>query len=95
MSCVVSSVGAAPVGAETVGTSPAFAETMGRDPEAGDEPAADGVGVVESDEFISIAPKAARATRARASIAATIVRGLFMGCTLSFPPSFFLLPRLH
>ena len=95
MSCVVNSVGAAPVGAETVGTSPAFAETIGRDPDVGDESAAEGVGVVESDEFISIAPKAARATKARASMDATIVRGLFMGCTLSFSPYFFLLPRLH
>jgi hypothetical protein len=73
MSFVVSSVGAAPVGAVTVGTSPALAETVGSDPAVADE--FEDV----SDEFILIAPKAARATRARASSAATIVRGLFMG----------------
>ena len=60
-----------------------------------DAGAVDADGVVESDEFIEIAPKAARATKARARMAATIVRGLFMGCTLSFSPYFFLLPRLH
>jgi hypothetical protein len=92
MSFVVNSLGAAPVGAETVGTSPAFAETVGRESDAG---AVDADGVVESDEFISIAPKAARATKARASMDATIARGLFMRCTLSFSPYFFLLPRLH
>ena len=95
MSWVVSSVGAAPVGAETVGTSPAFAETVGSDPETGDDSVAGEVELIDTDAFKLIAPKAARATKARASTAATIVRGLFMGCTLSFPPYFFLSPRLH
>ena len=81
MSCVVSSAGGVPVGAPTCGASPAFAVTVGSDPAADDVPA-----VVDelSGEFIWSAPSAARATSDSAKIAATIVRGFFMGCTLSF-----------
>ena len=79
MSFVVSSAGGVPVGAETVGTSPALAETVGSDPaEAG-----------VSDELIELTPKAAAPIKARTRIAATILRGFFMGATLSFtfPPA--------
>jgi hypothetical protein len=79
MSCVVSSDGGVPVGAPTCGTSPALAVTVGSDPPAEDEAGDD-----ESDEFIWSAPKDARATRARARIEAIMMRGFFMGCTLSF-----------
>ena len=85
MSLVVNCAGGVPDGAPTCGTSPAFAETVGSDPSA-DEAAdsaddeVDGV----SDEFIPTTPKDARATRASAKIEAIMMRGFFMGCTLSF-----------
>jgi hypothetical protein len=81
MSLVVNCDGGVPDGAPTCGTSPAFAETVGSDPSADD--AADD-GVDESDEFIWSAPKDARATRDSAKIEAIMMRGFFMGCTLSF-----------
>jgi hypothetical protein len=82
MSLVVNCAGGVPDGAPTCGTSPAFAETVGRDPSA-DEAADDEVEGV-SDEFIPTTPKDARATRASAKIEAIMMRGFFMGCTLSF-----------